>query len=1163
MSGDEGVWTPGVRDPDAPGFSESAGRAETLLRVIDALHASPHLDKGMARVLRICRQSCGADLAVLLRQREGGGMETVMATDPAFGRPHWAVEAEAFARPLRRPCDGSETGAGAGMPDAVQAFRSLLSVPINVVGEPGMALCLLASREGAFSPADTALLRRVAKVAGRAVGGLRRSRENAVLASIVAGEAGGTEAPEMLDTPFETLSRAYARMAAWQGNIVDITDELLRVDAGTIDGAIDLALARTGALAGSDRTYVFRTRPPDRLDNTHEWVAPGIAPMIDELQDMPIELLDEWRGDLEHGRPVYIPDVDALPEDSEVRPVLKMQGIRSLLAVPMSRDGVLTGFVGYDAVREHRAFLPTEIQLLKSVANAIGVVIERKIAEARVDEASNRLREERDRLRTTLAAIPDLVLELDAEGRFIGFNTGSGSQPALPPEEFMGRLVEEVLPPELAGWARALMRSVDRQGHSHGHSYPMQIDGEERWFLASAGSRKLSGEACGYVFVIRDVTQRRERERKLRRMGRIAELTSNLVIVADDQRQIEWVNPAFEARSGWTLDEVRGRRPGDFLYSEATDLETIARIEDALREGRPVQAEMVHRSRSGDDYWIKNDIQPLRDANGRLEGFISVQTDITDLQESHRRALQVRAMAIEAASDGIAISDHTGHYVYMNSVHREMFGIPADEDIRQLSWMDLTTKEAAARFIEEEWNSFEKTGTWRGDYTGLHRDGRTIHMDVSLTRTEAGGMLCIARDITERDRGEIELAHLREELQIAQRRETVAHLASGVAHDLNNLVAVVSGTVSLLQEDPDDSPAVSAGLTRIARAMSVARDLVSGLGHLGRPDAPRAENDLRRLVREAIDLLGSARIRLHDIRADLPAERQPVWANRTEALQVILNLALNACEADPEGTSRVSLSVRRQDGFAPRRPPDLGDFDCRSAYTVLTVSDTGPGVDPAMRARLFEPYVTTKGSKGTGLGLPIVASILKDNGASLWFDSVPGRGTEVTVAWPAADPKPAQAAMIDSAGSEYPDLSGKNVLVIDDVADVADVFAEILETDGAVAIAVSDPAEGIALLAENPGLWAAVVTDLDMPEVRGTEVALAAARLNPPVPCVLVTALPDSPGWDRSPFRGILAKPVESAALIGCVRAAVAGAHEGCSACPEPPESPAETGDTL
>lgn len=1110
-------------------------QASALLRVMDALHAADGVDGGIAQALAICQQATEADIGVLLRQGSDACMETLHVTDPAFGAPVWAIEQGALAV-ARRVSTLDQARFLVGLPVGAQAFGSLLSVPVIVRDEPLMTIVLLARRESCFSRFDMALMRRVATVFERAFDRHRLAHRATVLSGILGAETAETDAkPTFLDPSFTALSQVFSHVTDWQGAIVEITNTLLSARSGAIDAAINDALCRTGTLAGSDRTYVFRLRSPDRIDNTHEWAAHGIDPMIDALQDMPADILDEWRPQLQRGEAVSIPDVDALPDTSQVRDILQMQGIRSLLAVPMLRDGQLTGFVGYDAVRSHRKFLQVEIQLLQAVSNAIGVVLERAKAEADADQAHEQLQHERNRLNATLSAIPDLLLELDSDAKFTGFSAGARLSPAIARDAMIGRTPEEIFPPHLASTLRTVLKDVDGAGYSSGHEYEMEMDGAPRWFEVTAAAKTNQSEPDGYVLLVHETTEARLQQRQIRRLGRIAELTSNLVIVTDTEGRISWVNPAFEARSGWRLPEILGKKPGEFLQGPRTNPATVRRIREALHKGTPVQAELLNVTRSGEEYWIRKDIQPLTDEDGTLDGFVSVQTDITALKKSHQQAQRVRAMAMDASSDGIAIIGPEQTYIYMNPAHRAMFGIGADEDISKLSWSDLAKPEHISQFISESWESFESTGSWQGEWVGLHRSGSSIDLEVTLTRTEQGGILCIARDISERRKIEAEQTRIREELQIAQRRETIAHLASGVAHDLNNLVAVVSGTVSLLRNQCEHEQKICASLDRIERAMRVAGDLVGGLGQLGRKDAPRHRLELCQILREGVELLGSARIQQHAVRvlvSDTPVQFR---ANRTDVLQVILNLALNACEAEGEQPVSVTLEVLPDIGLS--RQPDIGRYDASIGYAAFRVSDTGFGVDQEIRDRLFDRYFTTKGDAGTGMGLTIVATIVNNNNAALWFESTPGGGTSVTVAWPVDSPADAVAVSAGVTDPAKTTLQGQRILVVDDVADVADVLSEMLETDGAIAVSVPDPQEALDALKENPGLWSLLVTDFDMPKISGADLARAASQLDPPVPTLLVTALPENKNWERGLFKGILSKPVEARRLIEAARA--------------------------
>ncbi|THD82443.1 PAS domain S-box protein [Aliigemmobacter aestuarii] len=926
--------------------------------------------------------------------------------------------------------------------------------------------------------------------------------------------------------------------------ILQVIDDIIGVQGRDVTPAILHALAAAGEIAGVDRSYVYRLEGADRMRNTHEWVATGITPVIEESQDLPANLLDIWREALDAGQPFEIADVRDLPDGSPERVILEGQGVQSLLIAPFLHGGRLAGFVGYDAVRRCRPFLPFEIRLLQSLAKAIGVVLDRAKAEAAAEAAKAALLAKRDRLKAMLAALPDMVVELDRDGRLVAFNEGADTSSFLTPSQFIGCRVDEALPPTLGQQFIQALARFDRDGRCDPFDYEITVNGKNRWHNATIARRSLDGREDGYFLIIRDFTERHHQQRRIARLGKIAELTSNMVIVTDAEARIEWVNPAFEQRSGWTLDEVRGHRPQDVFRSDRPHMEAQLKVSTAIAEGTPVQIEMLNRSRQGQEYWISMDIQPMHDESGRLDGFVAVHTDITDLKKTHHKELRDLRLAIEASRDGIALIGPGGAHGYMNSAYRDLFGIDGAEHALTIHWADLFPPDVPCAPREQDWHRLVARGNWRGSLKGVARDGRILPLELSATIRDDGSLLVIVRDMAERLRAEKEQALLLEKLHIAQRRETIAHVASEIAHDLNNVVAVVSNAATLLEAQCRERPDVLASVRRIKRAAHVAGDLVGGLGHLGRSNARPARQDLRALVAQGIDLLGSSRIEQHGIALSLPDTEQPVWADSTRLLQVVVNLALNACEADPERPARVRAAVLPGTEWQPARPPDLGTWSPGADHAVFRISDTGAGISPRARERLFEPYFTTKGKAGTGLGLPIVGTILRESGAALWLDSAPGQGTVATVAWPSvpiapalprppaggAPAKPPGRATADAGG--VAPLAGMHILVVDDDADLADQLSEMLDARGAVALAITDPHEASALLNETPGLWSALLTDMHMPGMDGIGLSALAASLDPPVPAVVITTHPDRVPLPSPGIREVLGKPAAEADLI-------------------------------
>ncbi len=185
----------------------------------------------------------------------------------------------------------------------------------------------------------------------------------------------------------------------------------------------------------------------------------------------------------------------------------------------------------------------------------------------------------------------------------------------------------------------------------------------------------LDGRALIWTIVEEIATEKAQRA-ELERLSEVARLTKSPIVISDRARRIEWVNPAFEARTGWRLAEIKGSRAGTFLHSERTDPATRAEIRRKLEACEPVSAEIVNRTRSGEDFWIKLEIQPRFDAEGRHIGFVSVATDITALKEAEARAEQARRQlieAIEALEDGFVCYDAEDRLIVCNSRYRALY----------------------------------------------------------------------------------------------------------------------------------------------------------------------------------------------------------------------------------------------------------------------------------------------------------------------------------------------------------------------------------------------------------------------------------------------------------------------------------------------------------
>jgi PAS domain S-box-containing protein len=614
-----------------------------------------------------------------------------------------------------------------------------------------------------------------------------------------------------------------------------------------------------------------------------------------------------------------------------------------------------------------------------------------------------------------------------------------------------------------------------------------------------------------------------------------------------------------------TREEAEGDPMTVFARIHHTDRERwIAANAEAFAQRGPFSGE-TRIVANGETRWVRAESVP-RELEDGLVIWEGALVDINHLKETQAR-LETVLRAARAFTWKI---DLKAGVIEFDAEWPALHGYDsAPSRVSLAGWFDSVHPEDAPD-VRTKLDAL-RAGTVGGQsavYRRKHRDGHWIWLqvhagisdrDVDGTPVALSGVsFDITREMTARAKAQEDQAQLREDLQRAQQRDTLSLVAGGVAHDLNNLIAVVSGTVDMLEMRAEGQPWLEQGLDRIRRAGSMSRDLIAGLGGLVRTDLPRGAHDLGRLLQDGVDLLGQRRIAQNGVRLLPGGEDLTVWANPTELAQVIVNLAINACDAGTqERPARVTVDTLPAGTEAPARPPDAGATpEPGVPLALFRISDTGSGVTDEVRARMFRPNFTTKGKGGRGLGLPIVSTILQGNRAALWIDSTPGGGTTMTVGWPTTERRRADAGAEPGSGIPAASsavlsadlLRGVRVLVVDDLPDVADVLADMLEAAGATVMALFDPEEAADALTEEPGQWSVLVTDLHMAEMDGRALARHAGALSPPVPAVLVTARPDALGdGPAQDFASVLSKPVTAAQLARAVRKAADLAGAGAA----------------
>lgn len=661
---------------------------------------------------------------------------------------------------------------GLTWPSGAELPASMMIVPLELPDEKPGAILLGCPMPERYSAGEFRTLEQVAKLAAQSLLALREARRNELLLALIEGKP-VEHSESVLDAPLETVHNAFARLTEMQGQVVGILDDLLGASLQDVDAAIDKALAHMGALTATDRVYVFRLRNDGGfIDNTHEWCAAGIEPAIEMLQDIPADMIDHWRATFEAGQNVLIPDVSALPDDAAEKELLTAQGIRSLLTVPMVENDQFRGFVGFDAVRSLRTFLPGEVYLIRSVAKVIVSVLARRDAEEKLVRAHAETLSQRARLEAVLSAMPDLIVEMDREGRFVSWHSGTIMIPPALFEKLQNRTPEEKLDADLAQSLRAKLDELNAGARVVDHTFQGKPgDFLEGWWQLTASS---IGDQ-GYLLALRDITQERKKTAEIVRLSEIVRRTTNLVVLTDAQRRIQWVNHAFEKTTGYLLQDVIGLKPGDFLQSERTDAATVAKMRAALAKPEPVHVEILNTARDGRDYWLSIDIQPLHDETGQLEGFLAVEVDITErraqaetLRRSAAEAAAARAnleKAVEALPDGFVLYDADDRLVICNSRFRHIYALSAPALVAGASFESIMRyglgvgqfPDAVGR--EEAWlaerlaqhsepdREFEQLlpdGTWLRVFEKAMPDGGRVELRVDITELKLSEQRALA-----------------------------------------------------------------------------------------------------------------------------------------------------------------------------------------------------------------------------------------------------------------------------------------------------------------------------------------------------------------------------------------------------------------------------------
>jgi len=494
--------------------------------------------------------------------------------------------------------------------------------------------------------------------------------------------------------------------------------------------------------------------------------------------------------------------------------------------------------------------------------------------------------------------------------------------------------------------------------------------------------------------------------------------------------------------------------------------------------------------------------------------------------EQSQQALRRQAYAFEACTDGIAIFDEDGTMAYANHAHAALFGFRDKNELSGKSWRDLYAPEDAARVQAQILAELSKERTWEGEILARRQDGKLFPHFVSVAHVAGGGWVGVCRDMTAQ-------RAMEDQLRKKQRMEAVGTLAGGIAHDFNNLLTVILGYGQTLLAKVENQPRLQSNAEHILKAATRAAALTRQLLAFSRKqvlqprvlDLNAVMQDLEKILRPLVngDVVMMTRLAsgLGSVRAD-----------QSQIEQVIVNLIVNARDAMANG-GLLTVSTENVDWPGNVSVPE-------GRYVVLSVKDTGTGMDPEVLAHIFEPFYTTKDvGKGTGLGLSTVYGIVEQSSGYIAVESQPGKGSEFRIFLPRVD------AVADSLPEEKPSLARQKghetVLVVEDDPGVLELAQEVLASCGYKVLCASHSAALEEILRDHPGNIDLLLTDVRLPGITGREVAMRVQQAHPAVKVLYMSgyAAPNLPAQGTENGISFVQKPFTTAQLTERVREAL------------------------
>jgi PAS domain S-box-containing protein len=648
----------------------------------------------------------------------------------------------------------------------------------------------------------------------------------------------------------------------------------------------------------------------------------------------------------------------------------------------------------------------------------------------------------------------------------------------------------------------ALYHSLRMDGEESPGKYDFRLvckDGKIKWIEMNASVCLWEGKRA-VLCLITDITERKNSERELKeREGHFRSLLETIpdaLVVYDEQGRVTFANRAFEQLYGWSVEELAGKPLHNFV--PPSELEITRQSWERTLRGANVVFETQRWTKERKSLDIQVSTAILRDTEGKHTASIVIHRDITNRKQADRERLLLTT-AIEQSAESVLITDTEGTILYINSAFEQINGYSRQEAVGKKTRILIERNEKDTAVYEDLQMTLDRGEVWRGRLTNKKKDKTLYEAEVTISpvKDKSGRIINyvgVSRDVTKE-------ALLQKQFIQAQKMEAVGTLAGGIAHDFNNLLQVVLGYSELMLRRKSERENDYSDLQKIFQAGKSGTELVKSLLMFSRKLEPKYRPvNLNQEIIQVQGLLSRTIPKTIKIDLRLSGDLEPIQADQSQIGQILMNLGVNARDAMPDGgaltieTANVELGQEYCNAHLEAKP---------GRYVLLTVSDTGHGIDRETLSHIFEPFFTTKSvGKGTGLGLATVYGIVKEHDGLIVCYSEPGQGTTFKLYFHAIQTD----ENVETLESETDIPHGtETILLVDDDEVVRDLAATVLENFGYQVITAGNGKEALDIFMSQSGKIALVILDLIMPEMDGRQCLNEVLRIDPKTKVIIAS----------------------------------------------------------